>query len=89
VDEPDPATSMGPKGPASIPTMLPLLAAAWAVGTAKLIAENALTVMTVAIAGNHTFFFEKYDTLASLMQHELDREPVANSHAPRKCRQGG
>jgi hypothetical protein len=43
--------------------MLPLLAAAWAVGTAKLIAEMTHAIATAATAGDPIFLFVKYDTL--------------------------
>jgi phosphotransferase system IIA component len=43
--------------------MLPLLAAAWAVGTAKLIAEKTHAIAIAATAGDPIFLFVKYDTL--------------------------
>jgi hypothetical protein len=46
--------------------MLPLLAAAWAVGTAKLIAEKTHAIATATTAGDHFFLFVKYDTLPPL-----------------------
>jgi hypothetical protein len=46
--------------------MLPLLAAAWAVGTAKLIAEKTHVRATAVTAGDHIFLFVKYDTLPPL-----------------------
>jgi hypothetical protein len=55
--------------------MLPLLAAAWAVGTAKLIAEKTHAIATAATAGDHFFLFVKYDTLPPLCNNRVIAMP--------------
>jgi hypothetical protein len=51
-DGPDPATNIGPKGPSSTLTTLPLLAA-WATESVTLIAESAeITVIAAAIVSH-------------------------------------
>jgi hypothetical protein len=69
--------------------MLLLLAAAWAVGTAKLIAETTHPMATATTAGDHMFLFVKYDTLPPLRNARTTRCHVANSHSSKRRRQGG